>query len=39
MTPDTPITELAKLLLDRGISAVPVVGEDGVPLGMVGEAT
>jgi len=37
VTPETPVTEIAKLLLDRGISAVPVVGEDGVPLGMVSE--
>lgn len=37
VTPDTPLSEIAKLLLDRGISAVPVVDSAGVPLGMVSE--
>jgi CBS domain-containing protein len=37
VTPETPIREIAKLLLDRGISAVPVVDEGGIPLGMVSE--
>ena len=37
VTPDTPSSEIAKLLLGRGISAVPVVDAAGVPLGMVSE--
>ena len=37
VTPETPIHEIAKLLLEQGISAVPVVDGDGVPLGMVSE--
>jgi CBS domain-containing protein len=37
VTPETPIAEIARLLLDRGISAVPVVDQSGVPLGMVSE--
>jgi CBS domain-containing protein len=35
--PETPIHEIAQLLLKEGISAVPVVGDDGIPLGMVSE--
>jgi len=37
VTPDTPLNEIAKLLLGRGISAVPIVDAAGVPLGMVSE--
>lgn len=37
VTPETPIHEIAKLLLKEGVSAVPVVDEGGVPLGMVSE--
>jgi CBS domain-containing protein len=37
VSPETPVHEVAKLLLDAGISAVPVVGDGGVPLGMVSE--
>jgi CBS domain-containing protein len=37
VTPETPIHEIAKLLLQQGISAVPVVDAGGVPLGMVSE--
>ena len=33
-----PVTSLARLLASRGISAVPVVGEDGKLLGIVTEA-
>jgi CBS domain-containing protein len=36
--PDTPLREVARLLLDKGISAVPVVDEKGAPIGMVSEA-
>jgi CBS domain-containing protein len=35
--PDTPIGEIAKILRDRGISAVPVVDESGTAIGMVSE--
>jgi CBS domain-containing protein len=35
--PNTPVTEIARLLLDRRISGVPVVGDDGRVLGVVSE--
>jgi CBS domain-containing protein len=35
--PEIPAREIAKLLVDRGISAVPVVDEKGAPVGMVSE--
>jgi CBS domain-containing protein len=35
--PDTPTGEIAKLLRDHGISAVPVVDAAGTPMGMVSE--
>lgn len=35
--PDTPARQIARLLLDNGISAVPVVDNNGAPLGMVSE--
>jgi CBS domain-containing protein len=35
--PDTPLREVARLLLDKGISAAPVVDEKGAPIGMVSE--
>jgi CBS domain-containing protein len=35
--PETPTRAVAKLLLDKGISAIPVVDEAGVALGMVSE--
>jgi CBS domain-containing protein len=35
--PDTPMREIAKLLRDHGISAVPVVDATGAPSGMVSE--
>src|ERR1700719_1790351 len=34
---DTPTPEIARLLLARGISAAPVVGDGGLPIGMVSE--
>jgi len=34
---DTPLREIARLLLDKGISAVPVVDNNGAPIGMVSE--
>lgn len=37
VTPQTPIDAVARLLLDRAISAVPVIDADGEPLGMVSE--
>jgi len=35
--PDTPIRTIARVLVDNGISAVPVVDDDGMPIGMVSE--
>ncbi|HUC11561.1 MAG TPA: CBS domain-containing protein [Stellaceae bacterium] len=35
--PETPIRDIARLLLDHGISAVPVVDPNGRPVGMVSE--
>jgi CBS domain-containing protein len=37
VTADTPTPDIARLLLDNRISAVPVVDRDGVPIGMVSE--
>ena len=37
VAPDTPVTEIAKLLLERQISAVPVVSDDRRLLGIVSE--
>jgi CBS domain-containing protein len=35
--PGTPVQVIAKLLVDRSISAVPVVDDEGAPIGMVSE--
>ena len=35
--PETPTREIARLLLEKGISAVPVVDRNGAPVGMVSE--
>lgn len=37
VAPETPIREVARILLERGFSAVPVVDPSGVPLGVVSE--
>jgi CBS domain-containing protein len=37
VAPDTPVTEIAKLLLERQISAVPVVADDRQLVGIVSE--
>jgi CBS domain-containing protein len=37
VSPDTPVREIAKVLLEHGISAAPVVDNGGAPLGMVSE--
>jgi CBS domain-containing protein/uncharacterized membrane protein len=37
VSPETPVHEIAKVLLKSGISAVPVVDHAGAPLGMVSE--
>jgi CBS domain-containing protein len=37
VSPDTPTREVAKLLLARRISAVPVLAAGGEPVGMVSE--
>jgi CBS domain-containing protein len=34
---DTPLRDVARVLLEHGISAVPVVDADGSPVGMVSE--
>jgi CBS-domain-containing membrane protein len=34
---DTPARQIAKLLMQRGVSAAPVVDAQGVPIGMVSE--
>lgn len=38
VTPDTPLKEVARLMVDRGISGVPVVDEEGTVLGVVSES-
>lgn len=35
--PELPVFEVARLLAERGISGVPVIGEDGAIAGMVSE--
>ena len=35
--PDTPVSEIAQLLLDHTVSALPVVDSSGAPVGMVSE--
>jgi CBS domain-containing protein len=35
--PDVPVKDVAKILLKNGISAVPVIDENGSPIGMVSE--
>jgi len=37
VTPDTPVVDIAALLIERGISAVPVVDESGRAVGIVSE--
>jgi CBS domain-containing protein len=37
ISPDTPVSRIAKLLLENHVSAVPVVNETGAPVGMVSE--
>lgn len=37
VAPETPTRSVAKLLLERGISALPVVDAAGAPIGMVSE--
>jgi CBS domain-containing protein len=37
VSPDTPTKKIAELLLENGISAVPVVDGTGVPIAMVSE--
>jgi CBS domain-containing protein len=38
VTPDTPLKDVARLLVDNGISGVPVVGPGRTVLGVVSEA-
>ena len=35
--PDVPVNQIARVLVENGISAVPVVDESGAPVGMVSE--
>src|SRR5262249_54283874 len=35
--PDTPLREVARLMLDKRITAVPVVDDNGAPMGIVSE--
>ncbi|MDA0220752.1 MAG: CBS domain-containing protein [Proteobacteria bacterium] len=37
VAPETPVREIARILLERGVSAAPVVDEAGCPVGMVSE--
>src|ERR1700739_2639576 len=37
VSPDEPARNVARLLLDNGISAVPVIDGEGTPIGMVSE--
>ncbi|MFQ5848045.1 MAG: CBS domain-containing protein [Candidatus Methylomirabilales bacterium] len=37
-TPEMPVEALTRLLLEKGVSAVPVVGADGAVLGVASEA-
>ena len=37
VSPDTPIRRVAQLLLEYGISAVPVVDNSGAPIGIASE--
>jgi CBS domain-containing protein len=37
VTPDTPVAEACRQMLARGISGLPVVGEDGKLVGMITE--
>lgn len=36
-TPETPLHDVARTLLDHGISALPVIDASGTPVGMVSE--
>ena len=36
--PETPLKDVAALMVSKGISGVPVVAEDGAVLGVVSEA-
>ena len=35
--PETPLREVARLMLDKDITAVTVVDDNGVPIGIVSE--
>lgn len=38
VTPDTPLKEVARLMVDRGISGVPVIDDEGIVLGVISES-
>ena len=37
VSPDMPVTEVARVLLEHGVSAAPVVDASGMAVGMVSE--
>jgi CBS domain-containing protein len=37
VTPETPVRDVARVLLEHRISAVPVLNSEGLPIGMVSE--
>src|SRR5690606_14782986 len=37
VTPDTPVPEIARRMIERGVSALPVVDESGAVVGIVSE--
>jgi CBS domain-containing protein len=37
VSPDTPVRQVARILLENGISAAPVVDQSGCPMGMISE--
>ena len=38
VTPDTPVRKIASLLVKHRIGAVPVIDDDGAPIGIVSES-
>lgn len=37
VTPDTPVTDVARIMMDNGIGSVIVVDKDGNPIGIITE--
>ena len=38
VSPDTPVNEVARILLDHGIGEAPVVDAAGISIGLMSEA-